>query len=171
MAASSYYDEPTMAQAENTHMEGHDGQSQGLGQEMHSETHSYPQQSYNEQGSGMYGGQQHMGNNSLGQGGSQQMNQQNSHFFGGQQQHEMGNGNNIHGAGQQQMGNSNYAQGAGQQQMNGGVGQAAEVDDRLDRIEKKFGGDRFNNPDNVEKNKALNANILKRIKQVGMMAM
>lgn len=36
----------------------------------------------------------------------------------------------------------------------------------LDRIEKKFGGERFNNPDNAEKNKALNANILKRVKQV-----
>lgn len=41
----------------------------------------------------------------------------------------------------------------------------------LDRIEKKFGGDRFNNPENAEKNKALNANILKRLKQVGMLVM
>lgn len=36
----------------------------------------------------------------------------------------------------------------------------------LDRIEKKFGGDRFNNPENADKNKALNENILKRVKQV-----
>lgn len=41
----------------------------------------------------------------------------------------------------------------------------------LDRIEKKFGGDRFNNPDNDEKNKALNENILKRAKQVMGMVM
>ena len=41
----------------------------------------------------------------------------------------------------------------------------------LDRIEKKFGGDRFNNPENAEKNKALNANILKRVKQVMGMVM
>ncbi|MCJ1456930.1 hypothetical protein MMC28_007296 [Mycoblastus sanguinarius] len=81
-------------------------------------------------------------------------------------------------AGQQQanMGNSNYAQGA-QQHMNGNGEQAAVADDRdtltkwLDRIEKKFGGDRFNNPDNAEKNKAMNENILKRLKQVGMMVM
>ena len=39
----------------------------------------------------------------------------------------------------------------------------------LDRIERKFGGDRFNNPENAEKNKALNANIVKRLTQVGMM--
>ena len=41
----------------------------------------------------------------------------------------------------------------------------------LDRIEKKFGGERFNNPENAEKNKALNANILKRVKQVMGMVM
>lgn len=41
----------------------------------------------------------------------------------------------------------------------------------LDRIEKKFGGDRFNNPENAEKNKELNANILKRVKQVMGMVM
>ena len=41
----------------------------------------------------------------------------------------------------------------------------------LDKIEKKFGGERFNNPENAEKNKAMNANILKRLKQVGMMVM
>jgi len=39
----------------------------------------------------------------------------------------------------------------------------------LDRIEKKFGGDRFNNPENLEKNRKLNENILKRLKQVGML--
>jgi hypothetical protein len=38
-------------------------------------------------------------------------------------------------------------------------------------LEKKFGGERFNNPENAEKNKALNANILKRLKQVAKMAM
>ena len=41
----------------------------------------------------------------------------------------------------------------------------------LDRIERKFGGERFNNPANAEKNKALNANILKRLTQVGKMVM
>jgi hypothetical protein len=39
----------------------------------------------------------------------------------------------------------------------------------LDKIEKKFGGERFNNPQNAEKNRRLNANILRRVKQVGML--
>jgi len=230
MAAASYYAEPGMTQEkpqllpENTHLEGHGSQPQGLGQEMHSETHRYPQQGYNqgynEQSSGTYSGQQQqnmgqqqMGNTGYGQGApQQQMNEQNNGVYSGQHQ--------------QQMGNSNYAQGAGQQQMNGGVGQAAEPDNRdtltkcndnppdyvsgiqrifvsvngksrqsctaksclatdhrscndalltllpgLDKLEKKFGGERFNNQENAEKNRAMNANILKRLKQVGMMVM
>lgn len=58
-----------------------------------------------------------------------------------------------------------------------GHGGASEPDNRdtltkwLDRIEKKFGGDRFNNHDNDAKNKALNENILKRLKQVGTLVM
>lgn len=39
----------------------------------------------------------------------------------------------------------------------------------LDRIEKKFGGERFNNPANAEKNARMNQKILKRVKQVGML--
>lgn len=140
--------------SENTHVEGHESQSHGLGQEMHSDTRGYPQQGYNEQSSGMYNGQQqqqnmgqqHMGNNSTyGQGAPQQMNEQsNGAYGGGQQEQQMGNSsygqgagqqqmgssNYTQGAGQQQMGNSNYAQGARQQPMNGGVGQAAEADNR-----------------------------------------
>lgn len=41
----------------------------------------------------------------------------------------------------------------------------------LDKIEKKFGGERFNDPANAEKNKKMNANILKRLKQVGGLVM
>ena len=41
----------------------------------------------------------------------------------------------------------------------------------LDKIERKFDGERFKNPANAEKNKALNANILKRLTQVGKMVM
>ena len=41
----------------------------------------------------------------------------------------------------------------------------------LDKVERKFGGERFSNPANAEKNKALNANILKRLKQVGKLVM
>ena len=47
-------------------------------------------------------------------------NEQNDGAYGGQQQQ----------MGQQQMGNSNHAQGASQQPTNGGVGQAAEADNR-----------------------------------------
>jgi hypothetical protein len=36
----------------------------------------------------------------------------------------------------------------------------------LDRIEKKFGGKRFNNPDNYEKNKKLNDSLILKLKQV-----
>ena len=36
----------------------------------------------------------------------------------------------------------------------------------LDRVEKKFGGDRFNNPDNAEKNRKLNDSIIAKLKQV-----
>lgn len=133
MAATSYYDEPGMTQGkpqilpENTHIESHEKQSKGLGQEMNSEARGFPQQGYNqgynEQSSGMTNGQQqqnmgqqHMGNNSYGQGAPQQMHGQNNGVYSGQQQ--------------QNMGSSNYAQGAGQQQMNGGMGQAAEPDNR-----------------------------------------
>ena len=41
----------------------------------------------------------------------------------------------------------------------------------LDRMEKKFFGERFNNPENADKNKELDANILKRVKQVMGMVM
>ena len=129
MAAASYYAEPGVTQEkpqllpDHTRLEGHDGQPQGLGQKMQSETHSYSQQGYNqgynEQSSGTYSGQQQqqLGNTTYGQGApQQQMNEQNNGVYGGQHQ--------------QQMGNSNYAQGAGQQQMNGGVGQAAGPDNR-----------------------------------------
>lgn len=129
MAASSYYQEPAMAQAkpqfqpENTHLEGHGSSAQGLGQEMNSETRGYPQQAHNEASSGMYNGQQqpnmdqqHMATNNYDQGAPHQMNEQNSGVYGGQQQH--------------QTGNSNYAQGADQQHMNGGAGKAAVADDR-----------------------------------------
>lgn len=41
----------------------------------------------------------------------------------------------------------------------------------LDKIENKFGGKRFKDPANVEKNRILNENILKRLKQIGMLVM
>jgi hypothetical protein len=41
----------------------------------------------------------------------------------------------------------------------------------LDRIEKKFGGERFNNPDNYEKNKKLNNSLILKLKQVGKIVM
>ena len=41
----------------------------------------------------------------------------------------------------------------------------------LDKLEKRFGGERFNNPENEEKNRKLNENILKRLKQVAKMAL
>ena len=41
----------------------------------------------------------------------------------------------------------------------------------LDEFEKKFGGKQFNDPANVEKNRALNENILKRLKQIVMLVM
>ena len=36
----------------------------------------------------------------------------------------------------------------------------------LDRIEKKFGGERFNNPANYEKNKKLNDSLILKLKQL-----
>jgi hypothetical protein len=36
----------------------------------------------------------------------------------------------------------------------------------LERIEKKFGGERFTNPNNDVKNEALNENIIKKLKYV-----
>jgi len=39
----------------------------------------------------------------------------------------------------------------------------------LEKIEKKFGGERFSNHDNDVKNKALNENIVKKAKYVGML--
>lgn len=41
----------------------------------------------------------------------------------------------------------------------------------LDKVEKKFGGERFNNPDNHEKNQKLNDSIIKKLKQVSKIVM
>lgn len=41
----------------------------------------------------------------------------------------------------------------------------------LDKLERKFGGERFNNPNNEAKNRAMNQKLSKRIKQVAKMAM
>ena len=41
----------------------------------------------------------------------------------------------------------------------------------LDKMERKFGGERFNNPENEAKNRAMNQKLSKRIVQVGKMAM
>lgn len=39
----------------------------------------------------------------------------------------------------------------------------------LEKIEQKFGGERFTNHDNDVKNAALNENIIKKLKYVGML--
>lgn len=156
MSAASYYDKAA-TQEDQQPGPMQSGAQGGYGQDVHSGVHEqqrgFPQQGYNGQSrGGVYSGQgPNMGNSNYAQG-PQQMN---------------GNGSYAQGA-QQMNGNSgNYAQ--GDQQM-GGPGAVADDRDTLtkllDRIEKKFGGERFNNPDNAEKNKALNANILKRVKQV-----
>ena len=41
----------------------------------------------------------------------------------------------------------------------------------LDKLERKFGGERFNNPNNEAKNRAMNQKLSQRIKQVAKMAM
>ena len=41
----------------------------------------------------------------------------------------------------------------------------------LEKFEKKLGDQRFNDPANVEKNRALNENILKRLKQIVVLVM
>ena len=38
-------------------------------------------------------------------------------------------------------------------------------------MERKFGGERFNNPNNEAKNRAMNQKLSKRLKQVAKMAM
>ncbi|KAF6225233.1 hypothetical protein HO133_010430 [Letharia lupina] len=161
MSAASYYDKAA-TQEETSHLSSTSGQqpgpmhsgTQGYGQDMREgmneqqQQRGVPQEGYNQQsGNGIYNGQEP----------------------------NMGNTNYAHGAQQMNGNNNNYAQGA--QQMEGNGAQGAVADDRdtitklLDRIEKKFGGDRFNNPENAEKNKELNANILKRVKQVMGMVM
>lgn len=115
----------------------------------------------------------HSGTQGYGQDVRQGMNEQ-QHGFPQQGYNEQ-SGDGIYSGQKPNTGNTNYAQGA--QQMEGKGAQGAVADDRdtltklLDRIEKKFGGDRFNNPENDEKNKALNENILKRAKQVMGMVM
>lgn len=54
------------------------------------------------------------------------------------------------------------------------IGSSGSHTDRttvLDRIEKKFGGDRFNNPANLEKNRKLNDSIARKLKQVAKIVM
>lgn len=41
----------------------------------------------------------------------------------------------------------------------------------LDKVEKKFGGERFNDPANYEKNQKLNDNIIRKLKRVGKMVL
>ena len=41
----------------------------------------------------------------------------------------------------------------------------------LDKLERKFGGERFNDPNNEAKNRAMNQKLSKRIRQVAKMAM
>ena len=37
----------------------------------------------------------------------------------------------------------------------------------LDKLERKYGGERFTNPENMEKNAAMNAKLSQRIKTLG----
>ncbi|CAF9942366.1 MAG: hypothetical protein ALECFALPRED_009715 [Alectoria fallacina] len=141
MSAASYYDKAATAE-ETSHFAPTSGEQSGT---MHSGTQGYGQEM------------------------RQGMQEQQQHGFPQQGYNEQ-SGNGIYHGQDPKMGNNKYAQGA--QQMEGHGAQGAVADDRdtinkwLDRIEKKFGGDRFNNPENADKNKALNENILKRVKQV-----
>jgi len=145
------------------------------------------QQSYGQQPQQSYNGQQ-----------SEGLTEREGHNYNQRANHAMNGNGNINGNqgqnhspnemnGNQEMnGNGYQGQGQGYQQsnyqtsgMNGYAGQSgAKYPDSkapdtmhiwLDRIEKKFGGERFDetkHPENAAKNKALNENIIKKLKQV-----
>ncbi|KAJ9612067.1 hypothetical protein H2200_003662 [Cladophialophora chaetospira] len=117
-------------------------------------------QRYDEQGQGRYDQQ------------AQQYNQQGQQYGRqGQQYNQQGQGQHSQQfQGQQQNSQHQYGNQAGQQGLGAGEPPGAAQQDSLhkflDKIEKKFGGERFNNPANYEKNKKLNDSLILKLKQV-----
>jgi len=152
---------------QNHQYESGDKQMNGYTEQSGNRSYPQEQQDRMETNHPQYGGYQNQqyGNQSQGnqqvQEGGYQNQQYNNQVQGSQQgqgrmQPEQGGYQGHSGAQQQQYG-----------QTNGGAADTPEQQDMMTkiliRLEKKFGGERFTNPDNDVKNKAMNANIVKKL--------